>query len=388
MSSFLNSGSRWPLRSMKVLIVPVVLCLLMIVVVISKQVRADKSEAEPYFHRVAAMTMQEQQQYAVARRFSGRISAQQHTDMGFELAGKLADVMVDQGEQVKAGQVLATLDTELLRIERRELDAQLAESRARLKLTEANLKRQRSLRQSGFTSEQRLDELQAEREALLANIARLDAAVASVTSRIGKSTLVAPFEGVISHRFTDQGAVVSAGLAVVRVQQVGIMEVHIGVPVRLLSSLRTGEQKPVEINGVSYMARLLAIGADVHPLSRTVNVRLALPDDALAVNGDLAYLQLEEHVQESGFWIPAAAITDGMRGLWSVYILTAEDGGRFRLQARDVQVLHATADKVYVQGALSDGESIAAAGLHRLVPGQQVVTKARNASDVANRLQH
>ena len=153
MSSFLKLDHRWSLRSMRVFIVPVVLCLLMLVVVISKQVRADKADAQPYFHRVAAMTLQEQQQYAVARRFSGRISAQQHTDMGFELAGKLADVMVDQGEQVKAGQVLATLDTELLRIERRELDAQLAESRARLKLTHATGRLHRALRSTTHTTD-------------------------------------------------------------------------------------------------------------------------------------------------------------------------------------------------------------------------------------------
>ncbi|TQV84808.1 efflux RND transporter periplasmic adaptor subunit [Exilibacterium tricleocarpae] len=343
----------------------------------------DPGEAvlAPYFHRVSPLVLSEQSSYQVERRFSGEVSARQHADMGFEQAGKLAEVLVDEGETLAEGDVLAVLDTELLRIERRELDAQLAETRAQLQLTEASLRRQRSLRQSGFTSEQRLDELDAERAALIASIARLDASVASVASRIRKSTLTAPFDGVVTRRFADQGVVLNAGVAVLRLQQQGAMEAHIGVPVRMLPILQPGDPSRIEVDGNTLAARVLAVGADVHAVTRTVMVRFRLPDDALVVNGDLAYLTLTETVDSPGFWVPAAAITDGIRGLWSVYLLAADENGTagagnaYRLESRDIQVIHANREQVFINGAVSSGEKLVAAGLHRLVPGQRVVLK-------------
>ena len=351
----------------------------------------NPSEASvfPYYHRVSPLVLSRQDSYRIERRFSGEVSARQHADMGFEQAGKLAEVLVDQGEAVSAGAVLAVLDTELLRIERRELDAQLAETRARLQLTEASLRRQRSLRRSGFTSEQRLDELDAERATLIASIARLDATVAAVASRIRKSTLEAPFDGVVTRRFADQGAVLNPGVAVLRLQQQGAMEAHIGVPVRLLDVLQPGDSKPIEVAGSTLEAQVLAVGADVHTVTRTVMVRLRLPDDARVVNGDLAYLSLAETVAAPGFWVPAAAVTDGIRGLWAVYALVDEAAGvaadenpadenpaeekSYRLEARDVRVIHATGDEVFISGAVRGGETLVATGLHRLVPGQRVV---------------
>ncbi len=354
----------------------------------------SQADPQPYFHRVSPVVLSEDSSYQVERRYSGEVSARQHADMGFEQGGKLAEIFVDQGESVAEGDVLAVLDTELLRIERRELDAQLAETRANLKLSEASLRRQRSLRESGFTSEQRLDELDAQRAAQVASIARLDASVAAVASRIRKSTLRAPFDGVVTRRFADQGTVLNVGTAVLRLQQRGAMEAHIGVPVNMLPALQPGEFSRIDIAGETLNAEVLALGADVHVLTRTVMVRFRLPDATRAVNGDLAYLTLSETVNKRGFWVPAAAVTDGVRGLWAVYSLVEEpaaegDGALetiYRLESRDVQIVHASRDRVFIHGAIRDGESLVAAGLHRLVPGQRVVLTGMGDSVALDRL--
>ncbi|MCP5055508.1 MAG: hypothetical protein GY937_02155 [bacterium] len=67
------------------------------------------------------------------------------------------------------------------------------------------------------------------------------------------------------------------------------------------------------------------------------------------------------------------ALTEGRRGLWSAYaIAAAEDPGFFRVERRDLQVVHVETDRVYVTGTLNDGDRIVTSGVHRIVEGQLV----------------
>ena len=337
-----------------------------------------------YYLEVEPLTVAVVQSHAVDRRYAGTLSARQHADIGFEFQGRLTRILVDEGEQVAAGEPLAELGTELLLNEMWQLKAQLTETRAKLKLSESSLARQKSLKSSGFTSVQQLDELEAERASLLAIQDRLNAGVSSVETRLQKSVLKAPFDGVVTRRFVDQGAVISAGVGVLRLQQTGQMEAHVGVPVKLLTHLQSGQTQSLLVNGELLSAQVLAIGADVHAVTRTVSVRLALPPGARGVNGDLVYLNLQEQVPGEGFWVPIDAVTDGIRGLWTVYGLAPEDASaagaapRYRVVPRDIQVDHTTATRVFVRGSFSTGELLVANGLHRLAPGQRVVLASQS----------
>ena len=76
--------------------------------------------------------------------------------------------------------------------------------------------------------------------------------------------------------------------------------------------------------------------------------------------------------QGPGTWLPFAAITEGLRGLWVIYALVPAEGGGYRIEARDVEVLYAAEDRVFVRGAIADGELLVGAGLQRVAPGQTV----------------
>ncbi|UTA48777.1 efflux RND transporter periplasmic adaptor subunit [Simiduia sp. 21SJ11W-1] len=339
---------------------------------VSTAVRSsDDNSASGYLLKAASQKLQLQASYSLERRFAGRVAARQDADVGFELGGRVANMRVNDGDRVRLGDVLATLDTELLVTERSQLQAQLADNQARLQLNLANTERHQSLQASGFASQQRLDELLTEQKTLAASGDALRAALENVDSRLRKATLRAPYEGVVARRFADVGTVVGAGSPVIRLQEVAAMEAEVGVPVDFALSLAAGQQVSLLLRGERLEGRLLTVGADVNPVTNTVTVRALLPSDARAFNGDIIQLLVNDTVPTAGFWIPADAITDGVRGRWTVYALVAEPQAQ-RVEARDVQIHHARADRVFVTGALADGETIVAAGVHRLVPGQQV----------------
>ncbi len=337
----------------------------------------DELGDAPYLHLAAGYELVEQSERLVNRRYTGIVSARQHADIGFEMGGKLARVVFDEGAIVEQGALLAALDTELLSIEKQQLKAQMTETEARLRLSVNSLERQQSLKQSGFSSAQRLDELSTEKRSLEASMVQLQASVAAVESRIRKSVLHAPFAGVVTRRFVDQGTVVGAGAAVMRLQQEGLMEARVGVPVKAIDAIAPNQIMSIKLHDQLLEARVLAIGADVHPVTRTIAVRLALPAGAHGVNGDLVFLEIAERVAGKGYWVPSESITDGVRGMWRTYALVPDLGSEqgfatYKIEARDVEVEYANKSQVFIKGSLSSGEQIVSGGLHRFAPGQRV----------------
>lgn len=327
----------------------------------------------PYYHRVKAVRLQAQDSYSIPRIFTGVVAAQQRAELNFELSGKLTRITVDEGDRVQQGQVLAELDTALLARERDELRAQRREAKARLDLVEQNLERINSLNEKGYASAQQQDELMSERRVLVATLERLAAALAANQTRLDKSTLHAPFDATVSRRYADLGVVVDPNTAVLRLLEDAPMEARIGVPVRLLDEVTVGAEVALETARTDLAGTVVAIGPDVDPQTRTVPMRVQLPEDSAVVDGELIDLRLREIVNAAGFWVPMTALTEGLRGLWNVYALTpAEAPQRHRLQSRDVRILHAELERAFVTGALASGEQIVAGGLQRLAPGQLV----------------
>ncbi|WP_432454956.1 efflux RND transporter periplasmic adaptor subunit [Agarivorans sp. QJM3NY_29] len=328
---------------------------------------------EQHIAPVKSFSLQRVEHYAIERRFVGQVIAKQRADLGFELAGKISKIFVDEGDRVDQGAILMQLDTELLEIEFIDLQAQLQQVAADAALVKANLKRVKSLKSDGYASAQSVDELVAQQKSLKANKARIDASIKANRTRIEKSTLIAPYTGIVDSRTVSEGAVVGASQPVLTVLQLGGNEVIVGVPVRLLAQVGLAKPSSVTVAKHDYSVELVASGGQVDPVSRTVQLRFALPEDDRLVSGQLAYLHVVESVEQPGYWVPVSAIVDGIRGLWNVYAIVEQSNGEFVLERRDVSVHYATQEQAFVTGALQPGESIVATGMHRYVPGQRVL---------------
>ena len=72
-----------------------------------------------------------------------------------------------------------------------------------------------------------------------------------------------------------------------------------------------------------------------------------------------------------GVWVPALALSEGVRGLWSVYVVV-DDGEGASIARKDVEIIHIGNDRMFVRGTLQDGDRVVAAAPFRFVPGQKV----------------
>jgi RND family efflux transporter MFP subunit len=324
--------------------------------------------------------------YEVEQRFAGRVVCRRTSELGFEHGGRVMELLVDEGSLVVEGQVLARLDTRLLRVRGRELEAKRAEANGRVQETQARLalarvtaQRHRQLLAAQHTSPQRYDEaLYAERAlvgqlaAARAEAAAVDAALEHLEIDLDLTELRAPFDGQITARRADEGSILSPGEPVLALAEIGALEARVGVPASDADRLAPGSRYALEVEGVAVDGMLESVIQTVASNTRTVTAlfRLESPPSGIR-HGDVAELSLETRVAGPGFWLPISALRQGRRGLWSAFALVDDDGA-LRAEPRDLQMIHAEAERAYVRGTLREGERVVATGLHRVAPGQRV----------------
>ncbi|WED28924.1 efflux RND transporter periplasmic adaptor subunit [Vibrio sp. DW001] len=318
---------------------------------------------------VESQLISESQSYTVTREYVGSIQAGQKSNLGFELSGKISEIHVDVGEVVEKGQPLVRLDIKLLLTELKQLDAQMKEIKAQQKLTNANLKRQYSLKKKGFSSESEIDLLISQKEALEANALRINATISTNKLKHQKSTINAPYSGIVSKRFVSLGDVVSVGDATFELLSDSNKEALIGIHVSDIRKIEAQDHYVIRVGDIEHEATLISQGSNIDSNSRNVSLRFLLDQtDSEILDGELAYLSYKKEYVKSGYWLPNTALIDGIRGTWNIFTLDEQNiVGR-----KSVQVLFANNQSVYVQGPISDGDEVITTGLHKVVPGQRV----------------
>jgi RND family efflux transporter MFP subunit len=310
--------------------------------------------------------------YQAQRVFAGRVVGSQRADIGFELDGKVAKVTVEDGQQVKAGDILARLDTRSLYIENSELIASQREVSARLDQLDKDLIRFSNLRESGYVSVGQLDELTSRRSATAAQLSQVDARLRGVALRNKKSTMTAPFSGEVSTQGLEEGFLVSAGQPLMQLVATGDVEAVFGISDRLGKSLVYGQGLAISGDFGEWPVSVISVTRNLDWRTQTRTVRVQLPAEAPAVDGNTTYLHLPEERHVEGFWVPLTALLEDVRGTWAVYYLAAAGDDLYQVRKRSIQPVYQFQGSVYVEGELQTGDRLVTAGLHRLSPGLHV----------------
>lgn len=363
--------------------------------------------------------------YSRQRVYTGVVEARRALDLGFRIGGLLREVVVTEGARVARGDALARLDTDALQARRSGIEAQLAgaravldeleegprrerigaararvaSARATLSRLELDLDRVRRAFEGGAAVESERDgarfaveaaradvdalseelrELEtgtrAERvEAQRAEVRRLEASLGEIDVDLEDSVLVAPFDGVLARHHADEGRVVGAGDAVVRLVEVGDLEAWIGVSRETGATINVGEGVDLDLRGAGVRGTVRGVMPELDPATRTVRVVVSIPDESGAVAGDIVRVGVSTWEEAEGFWLPVGALSEGRRGLWRAFELEPTDEvGVRRVGVVDVEVLYVDGERAFVRGAVRDGAVLVRSGVHRIDPGLRV----------------
>lgn len=314
--------------------------------------------------------------------YTGLVVARRTSALGFETGGRIAVLNADLGDPVSEGQVLARLDTRSLNARLQAAEAQINEAKASLRLAETTRERQAFLVENDLLSSQSFDEVETQVDAANARLAAAEAQASSLRIQIELSSIRAPFSGVITERTADEGAISAPGIPLLTLVETGALEIRIGVPVEIASRLIVGNPHDMRVEGALVSAILRSKTGVIGASQRTMTVVFDLPEGAPVNAGSIARLEMEEALDQSGFWIPVSAMTEASRGLWAVFAIVPDENNVPRVEKRLVDIVHAEASRVFVRGAMEDGELFVLDGLHRLVPGQSVAPDTSNSSAI------
>lgn len=320
---------------------------------------------------VRTLAVEYQDHALIQVRYPGLVTARRESALGFETGGRIAAIHADTGDRVREGDLLAELDTRALQARLASAQANAEASRAAAGLAALTLERQRSLLERGHISRQRLDEAQANARAAQAQTEAAEAVAATLEVELDLARLEAPFDGVVTARAFDEGAVAAPGSPVLTLVETGAAELRVGIPPRETGRLVPGQVYDVEIGDRTYAARLRSTTGVVDRESRSVTAVLDFEPGQAVLTGEVARLVLSSSLDSRGFWMPATALAEGRRGLWTVYVLSGP--APHALEPRPVEILHTAADRVYLSGAVEEGSLVLSAGLQRVTPGQSVI---------------
>ena len=318
---------------------------------------------------VTTYTLQENYQREVS--YLGLVTAGHKANLAFEIPGRIAVLNIRQGSPVKAGDIIAKLDDASLQARRRATAADLVQAQTELELAGLKAQRQRDLEATGAVSKEAFDETRLRARALEAQVEAVNARLASIDIDLQKSQLVAQYDGVIADRYVYQGAVIDAGVPVVKLVETSGQEAHIGVAAARAGELEQGDSYTLVLRGEEITATLLTVRPDVDPVTRLATAVFALPQNTSALDGEPVYLKIREIEDLEGGWLPISALLEGQRGVWTVLRLDAS-GDELRTVREVVEVIDLQGELAYVRGTLPADSSVISSGVHRVVPGTLV----------------
>jgi len=213
---------------------------------------------------------------------SGSVAARDELVVGSDAAGvRIVEVLVDVGDTVRKGQLLARGDDEQLVAQLAQQDAQIRQARAERLQADANLERAERVEDSGLYS---VEAVQTRRTAALQAAAKLDLAIAQrheLDVRIAHTRVVAPAAGVVAKRSATVGAVMQSGQELFRVLRDGEIEWLAELPDHALARIRAGDRVQVAVEGGARVAGTVRMVAPtIDAKSRNGLVHVTLGSDA------------------------------------------------------------------------------------------------------------
>jgi membrane fusion protein, multidrug efflux system len=302
---------------------------------------------------------------------TGHIEAENEAALGFRISGRMIERLVNVGDRVQPGQLLARLDPQDEQNGLRSARANLAAAEGQLTQARNNFERQRRLLERGAASRADFDHAQEGLETAQARVDDAEAQLKLASDRLSFTELKADAAGTVTARGAEAGEVVQAGQMIVRIARQDGRDAVFDVPAQLLRSAPTDPEITVHLAedpSVTAKGRVREVGEQADPVTRTFQVKVGLTDPPPAmrlgstVNGSV---QLNSSPVIS---IPASALTrtNQQPAVWIV------DPSKLTVSLRNIEVSRYDPGTVVVGQGLDTGDIVVTAGVQALHPGQKV----------------
>jgi len=299
----------------------------------------------------------------------GTMAANESVEIKSEIDGMVEEINFEEGQAVKKGQLLITVD-------KSKLEASLAQAEANLKLAQTTGDRYKSLIETQAISKQEYDQAEA-------NLDAMRAGADLVKAQLREATIEASFDGIMGERLVSIGQFITKGTSLTFLINQDPMKAEFRVAERYLSRLK--EKQEIEIAVAAYpkekfKGEVYFIDPQIDDLTRTALVKARVPNpDGKLRRGMFANLELIVNVRENAIVIPETALIPKGEDV-SVFVIDAES----KAQPTAVKIGLRTAGVVEITSGLKAGDKVITEGFQKIGPGSKVASRDPDAADGPN----
>ncbi len=295
----------------------------------------------------------------------GSVTANEMVEIKSETDGTLEEILFNEGQSVKQGDLLLRLDDV-------KLAATVSEAEANFKLTQSIYERNKQLLRDKLISQQEFDQADAQFQGSQASL--------DLKRRQLRDTkIVAPFKGVVGARQVSPGQVISKNTTLTWLVDLDPVKVEVNIPERYLSQVTIGQSVEFSVaafSGQRFKGEVYFISPQLDSATRTALVKARIPNPGHKLKGGMfASLALNLQLREAAIVIPEPALVSNGE---MVYVFIVDDKGT--AQMRPVKLGLRMAGKVEVLSGLQPGDKVVVEGVQKIFPGVPVKPAPAEAS--------
>ncbi|MEK1887329.1 MAG: efflux RND transporter periplasmic adaptor subunit [Phyllobacterium sp.] len=332
--------------------------------------RDEPEEAAPLIRPVRTVTVEERK-LGDSVSLTGHVEAENQVSFAFRLGGRVIERLVNVGDPVEPGQILAKLDPQNEVSALRTAQANLVAAEGQLVKTRNAFERQEALLRQGFTTRAQYDAAQQAMRAAQSQVDSSQAQLDNAEDRVGFTELHADAAGNVTAVGVEPGEVVQAGQMVLQVARQDGRDAIFDVPAQFLRQAPDTVVVEVALTddpAVKAKGRVREVAPQADPTTRTFRVRVGLSDTPAAMRLGSTVTGRVTVDSSPEIAIPATALTKFNRqpAVWIV------DQEKKTVSTRNVEVLRFDPATVIIAQGLNPGEVVVTAGVQALHDGQEV----------------
>jgi RND family efflux transporter MFP subunit len=304
---------------------------------------------------------------------TGSIQPEKRADLRAEVAAVVTQVLKENGDAVKRGDLLVRQDDTSIRESLQSAQASERAAQQAFDQAQRQVERLKTLQAQGMTSAQALDDAEGRRNAAQSELAAARARVVSAQQQLRRTEVRAPFDGVVSERKASVGDTAQVGKELLKVVDPRSMRFEGLVSADRMGEIKLGQAVKFRINGVDgveFAGKVQRLDASANAVTRQVEVLVSFDDASKAPR--VAGLYAEGRIETGINAMPMLSETSIVRSGEAVHVWRVRKDGTVAKAPVQLGERDARSGEVVLKGGLSDGDVILRKPGSTLVDGQKV----------------
>ena len=336
---------------------------------------AEPTQNGPVLIGPENITIVKAQEIKTGPAISGALQAEEEATVRAELSGAVVQTLVDAGQRVSRGQLLARIDDSSVRDQVLSARSMVTTAQSNLDVAQRELQRTQALVEAGAVADRVLEQSRATEIGARAQLADARARLSSAEKQLENTRITAPFDGIVSARPVGAGDVVSPGTAMVTVVNPATMRLEASVPAEDLAAVRVGAPVDFTVNGYPnrhFTGRVTRINPTADPTTRQVRIFVSLPNQGNTLVGGLFADGRVASETRTTPVVPTTAVDE--RGLRPTVVVLK--GGQARKVEVQLGIRDASTETVEVRAGITAGDTVLLGAARGITQGTPVKVSA------------